>query len=158
VDANENPVIADVGVVVIAEYPYVEWTGDNAFLAVDPADVAMINRMRERSEKLIIILLSGRPVIISDILMTADAFVAAWLPGTEGQGVADVLFGDKPFVGRLPYTWPRTIEQLPFDFANLPDEGCGAPLFPFGYGLTVEDDSAAEPWLELAAVCQAGSD
>lgn len=158
VDANDNPVIADVGIVVVAEYPYVEWTGDNAFLAVDPADVAMINRMRERSEKLIIILLSGRPVIISDILMTADAFVAAWLPGTEGQGVADVLFGDKPFVGRLPYTWPRTIEQLPFDFANLPAEGCGAPLFPFGYGLTVEDDGAAEPWLELAAACQTGSD
>lgn len=151
-DANGNPIIADVGIVVIAEFPYAEWHGDNAFLDIDPADVAIIERMRERSERLIVILLSGRPMIISDFLLTTDAFVAAWLPGTEGQGIANVLFGDQPFVGRLPYTWPRTIEQIPFDFGSLPQEGCAAPLFPFGYGLTVEN--AASPWLELAAECQ----
>jgi beta-glucosidase len=154
-DENDNPIIADVGIVVIAEFPYAEGEGDNAFLDIDPADAAIIERMRERSDKLIVILLSGRPMIISDFLMTADAFVAAWLPGTEGEGIANVLFGDQPFTGRLPYTWPRAIEQIPFDFDNLPDDGCDAPLFPFGYGLTVEDTTSR--WLELAAECQAES-
>jgi beta-glucosidase len=74
-----------------------------------------------------------------------DALVAAWLPGTEGQGIADVLFGDVPFTGKLPYTWPRSSEQLPFDFKNLPKEGCGAPLFPFGYGLSASDPTPVIP-------------
>ena len=52
--------------------------------------------------------------------------------------MADVLFGDKPFTGTLPYTWPRMVQQLPFDFANLPTEGDDAPPYPFGYGLTTE--------------------
>ncbi len=95
----------------------------------------MIERVRARSHKLVVILISGRPVIIIDQLRIADAFVAAWLPGTEGQGVADVLFGDYPFSGKLPYTWPRSMDQIPFDFENLPTEGHDAPLFPFGYGL-----------------------
>lgn len=151
-DANGDPIIADVGIVVLAEFPYVEWHGDSAFLDLDPANAAIIERVRERSEKLIIVLLSGRPVMISDYLLASDAFVAAWLPGTEGAGITDVLFGDQPFVGRLPYTWPRSIDQIPFDFANLPQTGCDAPLFPFGYGLTSEDTGS--PWLELAAECQ----
>jgi beta-glucosidase len=154
-DADGNPIIADVGIVVIGEYPYSEWEGDNAFLNIDRADVAVINRMRERSETLIVILLSGRPMIISDILFAGDAFVAAWLPGTEGDGITDVLFGDMPFTGRLPYTWPRSIEQIPFDFDNLPQEGCDAPLFPFNYGLTTADP--ASPWLDLAADCLTAS-
>jgi len=153
VDENDNPVIADVGIVVLAELPYAEWEGDNAFLDIDPAEVMMIERMQERSEKVIVILLSGRPMIISDLLLEADAFVAAWLPGTEGNGITDVLFGDVPFTGKLPYTWPRTIEQIPFDFDNLPDEGCDSPLFPYGYGLTVDNPSS--PWLDLAAECVA---
>lgn len=151
-DANGDPLIADVGIVVLAEFPYVEWHGDSAFLDLDPANASIIQRVRERSEKLIIVLLSGRPVMITEYLLQSDAFVAAWLPGTEGAGVTDVLFGDQPFVGRLPYTWPRSIDQIPFDFANLPQIGCDAPLFPFGYGLTNED--ADSPWLELAAECQ----
>ena len=89
-----------------------------------------------------VILLSGRPLVITEHLAASDAFVAAWLPGTEGQGVADVLFGDYPFVGKTPFSWPRSNEQIPFDFANLPAAGCAAPLFPFGYGL---DASAGGP-------------
>jgi beta-glucosidase len=152
-DANNEPVTADVGIVVIAEPPYAEWFGDSAFLDLDPAETTVIDRVRARSERLIVILLSGRPVIITDMLLTSDAFVAAWLPGTEGDGITDVLFGDHPFTGRLPYTWPRTIAQIPFDFASIPQSGCDAPLFPFGYGLTFEETTS--PWLALAAECQA---
>jgi len=151
-DENDEPIIADVGIVVIGELPYAEWEGDNAFLDIDPAEVEIVARMRERSERLVVVLLSGRPMIITDLLPTADAFVAAWLPGTEGDGVTDVLFGDEDFVGRLPYTWPRDIEQIPFDFDNLPEDGCDAPLFPYGYGLTFEQTDS--PWLDLAAECR----
>jgi beta-glucosidase len=73
---------------------------------------------------------------MTDQIDLADAVIAAWLPGTEGQGIADNLFGDHPFTGKLPYTWPRSMEQIPFDFAHLPAEGQAAPLFPFGFGLT----------------------
>jgi beta-glucosidase len=89
----------------------------------------MINRVRERSKKLVLVLVSGRPLIITDELEQADAVVAAWLPGTEGEGVADVLLGDAPFTGKLPFTWPRSMEQVPL--ANAKEN----PLFPFGYGL-----------------------
>jgi beta-glucosidase len=134
-DASGSPLIADVGIVVVGELPYAEGVGDNPNLALTQEEQELIQAVRERSKTLVVVLVSGRPMVITDQLKVSDAFVAAWLPGTEGQGVADVLFGDKPFTGRLPYTWPRTIEQIPFDFTNLPTEGCDAPLFPFGYGL-----------------------
>jgi beta-glucosidase len=76
-------------------------------------------------------------MVVTDPLAGWDAFVAAWLPGTEGEGVAEVLFGSRPFTGKLSFTWPRSNAQLPFDFANLPTGDAG-PLFPFGYGLTTK--------------------
>jgi len=117
-----------VGIVVVGEMPYAEGVGDRADLSLSAADVALIETMRARSEKLVVILISGRPMIVTDQLPLADAFVAAWLPGTEGQGIADVLFGDVPFSGKLPYTWPKSIEQVPHKQGD-------DPLFPFGYGL-----------------------
>ena len=70
------------------------------------------------------------------------AWVAAWLPGTESRGIADVLFGDYPFTGKLSYSWPRSNEQLPININNSADKtGCAAPLFPFGYGLEYGDPS-----------------
>jgi beta-glucosidase len=144
-DASGNPAIADVGIVVVGERPYAEGVGDKADLSLTEADADLVQRMRERSKKLVVILISGRPMIITDQLRLADAFVAAWLPGTEGQGVADVVFGDVPFTGKLSYTWPRSMDQIPFDFTRLPAEGCGAPLFPFGYGL----DTTSSQNLEL---------
>jgi len=152
-DENEEALIADVGIAVISEFPYVEWEGDNAFLEVSETDVAMVERMRERSEKLIVILISGRPILITEQLLVADAFVAAWLPGTEGDGVAEVLFGNVPFVGQLPYTWPRHLGQIPFDFDDLPTTGCDAPLFPFGYGLTDDNQDTSSSWIALAQEC-----
>ena len=126
---------ADFGIVVIGERPYAEGYGDSDDLSVNST---LIERMGERAEKVVVILLSGRPMIITEKLPLADAWVAAWLPGTEGDGVAEVLFGQYPFTGKLSYTWPRSMDQLPFDFKNLPEQGCDGPLFDYGYGLSVE--------------------
>lgn len=128
-DQNGHLAQADIGLVVVGEEPYAEGRGDKADLSLSDADINLIERVRERSKKLVVILISGRPLIITDQLASTDAFVAAWLPGTEGQGVADVLFGDYAFTGKLSYTWPRSMEQVP-----LPDGE--EPLFPFGFGLT----------------------
>jgi beta-glucosidase len=134
-DPQGNLLIADVGIAVVGEKPYAEAKGDAGNLALSEADAALIARMRERSKKLVVILISGRPMIITEQLNVADAFVAAWLPGSEGAGVADVLFGDKTFTGKLPFTWPRNMDQIPFDLKNRSATGPNAPLFPFGYGL-----------------------
>ena len=120
--------IADVGIAVVGENPYAEGVGDREDLGLSSADVQLIERMREHSKRLVVILLSGRPMIITDQLPLADAWVAAWLPGTEGAGVADLLFGDYPFTGRLPYAWPRSMDQVPH---KQGDEA----LYPLGYGL-----------------------
>jgi beta-glucosidase len=136
---------ADVAIVVVGEKPYAEGRGDNENPALSKNDLELIQRVREQAEKVLVILISGRPLVITEALPYTDAFIAAWLPGTEGQGVADVLFGNQPFTGKLPFTWQRSSGQLPFDFANLPSEGCDAPLFPYGYGL---DSSVIAP-LEL---------
>ena len=98
--------------------------------------MALIGRVRARSKKLIVILVSGRPMIITDQLASADAFVAAWLPGLEGEGVADDLFGDKPFTGKLSFTWPRSMDQAADQLEQ--QHGSSKPLFPFGYGLTTK--------------------
>ncbi len=137
-DAQGRQLLADVGVAVAAERPYAEGVGDSADLALPPADLAMVQRMRDSSRRLVVVVLAGRPVDITDLLPLADAVVVAWLPGSEGAGVADGLFGHSPFTGTLPYTWPRSADQLPFNFANLPAEGSAAPLFPAGFGLTSE--------------------
>jgi beta-glucosidase len=136
---------ADVGIAVVGEQPYAEGVGDSLNLDLSSSDVALIQSVKEHSKNTVVILISGRPLVVTKQLGLMDALVAAWLPGTEGQGITDVLFGDAPFTGKLPYTWPRSSEQLPFDFKNLRMEGCEAPLFPFGYGLSTSDPSLAIP-------------
>jgi beta-glucosidase len=127
---------ADIGIVVVGESPYAEGVGDQKDLSLAKEDVNAITNTRAHVKKLIVILLSGRPMVITDQFKGADAWVAAWLPGTEGEGITDVLFGDYPFVGKLPYSWPRSNAQLPINKNNSSDKtGCEAPLFPFGYGL-----------------------
>jgi beta-glucosidase len=125
--------MADVGVAVVAEEPYAEGLGDREDLTLTDGDVTLIEQMRARCNRLIVIVISGRPLILTEQLPKIDGLVAAWLPGTEGAGVADVLFGDYPFTGKLPYSWPHSMSQIP-----MPTEGDSAPLFPFGYGLEVE--------------------
>lgn len=126
---------ADVGILVVGETPYAEGVGDireSAQLALSEEDVAAFNTMKAAGIPVVVVLVSGRPMIIGEVLDEADAFIAAWLPGTEGDGVADVLFGDYNPTGKLPYTWPRTAEQLPL---SLDDEDAD-PLFAYGYGLS----------------------
>ena len=128
--------MADYGIVVVGETPYAEGYGDRENLSLSNDDMAIILKMREHAKKLVIILLSGRPMIITDQYQVADAWVAAWLPGTEGEGVTDVLFGSLPFTGKLSYTWPRFNRQMPIN-KNSPtgSNPCETPLFPYGYGL-----------------------
>lgn len=134
---DESPLVADVGIVVIAEKPYAEGVGDKADISLTEAEVKLITQAKKQSKSLVVILLSGRPRVITEQLPLADAWVAAWLPGTEGGGIADVLFGDFPFTGKLSYSWPRSNDQLPININNSANKtGCDAPLFPFGYGLT----------------------
>ncbi|MFN2164928.1 MAG: glycoside hydrolase family 3 protein, partial [Anaerolineae bacterium] len=120
--------LADVGIVVLGEQPYAEGEGDRADLNLSEADIVLLQRVRSRCKRLVLILISGRPLIITEQLPWTDALVAAWLPGTEGDGVAQVLFGDYPFTGKMPHTWPRSMEQIP----RQPEDEA---LFPLGYGL-----------------------
>ena len=129
--AGDEP--APVGIVVVGETPYAEGWGDSDTLRLTEQDRLTIARMRQRCARLVVVLLSGRPLLINDELAQADAFVAAWLPGTEAQGIADLLFGDAPFTGRLSYSWPHNLEQVPLKALQ---ESAEPPLFPFGYGLS----------------------
>ncbi|MCO5190034.1 MAG: glycoside hydrolase family 3 C-terminal domain-containing protein [Anaerolineae bacterium] len=128
IDADE-PIVC-IG--VVGEEPYAEGLGDSETLRLPVTDLRTVNRLAETCDQLVVVLVSGRPLLIADRVADWDALVAAWLPGTEGQGVADVLFGDKPFTGKTAFTWPLSADQLPLDFTTITDE---AVLFPFGYGL-----------------------
>jgi beta-glucosidase len=129
---------ADVGVVVIGEPPYAEGNGDTGELALAAEDIAAFDNMRSAGIPVVVILISGRPLVLGDVLEEADAVIAAWLPGTEGQGVADVIFGDYAPTGKLSFTWPQSVSQLPINVGDTDYE----PLFPFGFGLTYEDEPA----------------
>jgi beta-glucosidase len=115
---------------VVGEPPYAEGKGDSATLGLPAGENRVLRRLEQACAKLVVILVSGRPIVVTDYVNQWDALVAAWLPGTEGQGVADVLFGDVPFSGRLPVTWPASTDQLPLGSSTE------APLFPSGFGLT----------------------
>ncbi len=122
---------ADVGIVVIGETPYAEGAGDNNTLTLSAADQSAITTMKASGIPVVVLLVSGRPLILGSALTQADAFVAAWLPGTEGRGVTDVLFGDYNFTGKLPHSWPRSIQQVPINYGAAAYD----PLFPYGFGL-----------------------
>jgi beta-glucosidase len=122
---------ADLGIVVIGETPYAEWMGDRQSLELSEEDIAVVEKMKQAGLPVVVIVISGRPLIIDKVIDKADAFVAAWLPGTEGRGVTDVLFGDFKFVGKLSFSWPRSMDQIPI---NVGDKDYD-PLFKFGHGL-----------------------
>jgi beta-glucosidase len=123
---------ADVGVVVIGETPYAEGKGDRIDLTISKEDAAAVATMKAAGIPVVVVVLSGRPLILGDVAEQADALVAAWLPGTEGGGVTDVLFGDAKPTGKLSFTWPRSMDQIPLGHNKAP---AGNPLFPLGFGL-----------------------
>jgi beta-glucosidase len=99
---------------------------------LDPADVNAVMAMKNAGLPVVVVVLSGRPVILDKIVEQADAIVAAWLPGSEGQGVADVLFGDYQPTGKLSFAWPRSMSQIP----RQPGGTAESPLYPFNHGLS----------------------
>src|SRR5436853_4154546 len=103
---------ADVVVIVLSEPPYAEFQGDKADIdTLPPADFALLDQAKTAGKKVVAIVMAGRPALIANHLKSADAWVMAWLPGTEGDGVADVLFGDVKPTGKLSHYWPKTNEQ-----------------------------------------------
>lgn len=120
-------------IVVVGELPYAETDGDSTNLTIPDPGPSVIKNVCG-SVKCVVILITGRPVVIQPYLPKIDALVAAWLPGTEGNGVSDVLFGDYGFSGKLPHTWFKNVDQLPMNVGDRYYD----PLYPFGYGLTTK--------------------
>lgn len=142
--AGEFHTRPDVAIVVFGESPYAEYAGDVPTLEYSPADkreLALLKRLRALDVPVVAVFLSGRPLWANAEINAADSFVAAWLPGPEGGGIADVLFRDPEgavhydFQGKLPFSWPGTPRPPGVD--GRPGE---PPLFAFGYGLTYADD------------------
>nr|WBO80540.1 CIA30 family protein [Streptomyces sp. SBE_14.2] len=133
-DASAPTAGHDVGVVVVGETPYAEGVGDvgnGHDLELSAADQAAVDKVCA-AMKCAVLIVSGRPQLIGDRLADIDALVASWLPGTEGDGVADVLYGKRPFTGQLPVTWPKSEAQLPINVGDASYD----PQFPYGWGLT----------------------
>jgi beta-glucosidase len=142
---------SDVGVVVVGETPYSEGFGDvgGPRWGYDPGDggvlrpvkdmklsaddSAAVDKVCAEASRCVVVVVSGRPLILDPAqLSNVDALVAAWLPGSEGTGVADPLFGKVPYTGKLPVTWPRSLAQEPINVGDASYD----PLYPFGYGLS----------------------
>ncbi len=131
----------DVAIVVFGEDPYAEFQGDRADLMFDDArgSLAILQRLKAAGVPTVSVFLSGRPLWVSRHINASDAFVAAWLPGSEGGGVADVLIGKHDFRGRLPFSWPADARGEPINVGDA----AYRPLYPYGFGLTFKDRSAA---------------
>ena len=128
----DNLLGSDVIVVAIGEKPYTEGVGDRDALLLSKEDKELLEKVKRAKIPYIVILISGRPMIINEELDNSHAFIAAWLPGTEGAGISDVLFGDFDFTGKLSMTWPRSMKQIPINFGDNDYD----PLFEFGFGLS----------------------
>jgi len=122
----------DAAIVVVGENPYTEMQGDSDSLFLSSKDKQTIANVKSLNIPYTIVLITGRPLIVTDEIEDADAFVVAWLPGTEGNGVSDVLFGDVSPSGKLSFSWPVDMANVPVNF----DDEDYNPLFKLGYGLT----------------------
>lgn len=144
---SETP---DVAIIVFGEQPYAEFAGDKRDLVFrDETGLALLNKFAAEDIPTVAVFLSGRPLWMNREINSADAFAAAWLPGGEGAGVADVLFGDREATGRLSFSWPSACGGTPVNSAD------GA-LFPVGYGLSLDADGALAPLDETCEALQAG--
>jgi beta-glucosidase len=123
---------ANVGIVVVGEKPYSEMQGDKESLQLDKQDLKAIENIRKAGVPVVVVVVSGRPLIIENEVDKWDGLIAAWLPGSEGKGVTDVLFGDYNPTGRLSVSWPRNMDQIPINFGDPKYD----PLFEYGFGLS----------------------
>jgi len=130
---------ADVAVAVIGETPYAEGQGDRDDLNLSTEDIELVRTLKKAGIPVIVVLISGRPMLLNPILPFCDAVIAAWLPGTEGKGISDVLFGDYQPKGLLSNSWPNSMSQIPVNFGDTNYN----PLFDYGYGITSLANSAA---------------
>jgi beta-glucosidase len=143
--ASNIPNDAEVIVVVVGEEPYAEALGDNANPTLSSEHQALISQCAAANKKVVGILITGRPLIITNDIKKCDAFVVAWLPGSQGGGVADVVFNvnKEDFTGTLSHTWPISVDQIPINTGNYGDRvggGDRTPLFPYGYGIRLNGE------------------
>nr|WP_299338399.1 glycoside hydrolase family 3 N-terminal domain-containing protein [Allomuricauda sp.] len=140
-NASEKHDDAQVAIIVIGEQPYAEFFGDighesnELTLTLIEEHQRYVDHYRKPGIQIVVVLISGRPMMVTDEIEKSDAFVAAWLPGSEGDGIAEVLFGAYGFKGKLPHSWPKSMDNFRGKYGpNFWDESI-KPLFPFGYGL-----------------------
>jgi beta-glucosidase len=128
---------ARVVIVVVGEEPYAEWEGDSANASLAADEARLVRTVEATRTPVVLVLVSGRPLMIAPLIRGADAFVMAYLPGSEGgSAVADVLFGRVQARGRLPFTWPASIRDVPMALNQRLDGQPATPLFGLGAGLT----------------------
>jgi beta-glucosidase len=123
---------ANVAVAVIGEAPYAEGMGDRTDLTIPAAQAQVVQNLKAAGLTTVVVLIAGRPMILDPILPYADAIVMAWLPGSEGAGVTDVLMGDYHPTGKLPHSWPRSMAQIPINVGDAVYD----PLYAYDFGLT----------------------
>ena len=140
-DATKNHFDADVAIIVVGEIPYAEFFGDIGHesnqlqLTLTEKHKKYINTYADKGVKTVVVLISGRPLVVTEDIDKSDAFVAAWLPGSEGDGVAEVLFGDYNFKAKLPHSWPKSVEDYNGKYGPNFWDNSIEPLFKLGYGL-----------------------
>ena len=128
-DVDKN---TDLIIVAIGEKPYAEMNGDRESLDLSKNDIELVNKLSKSGKPIVMVLISGRPMILEPILDKCDAILAAWLPGSEGAGISDVLFGDYSPTAKLSFSWPKSMKQIPINFGDTNYD----PLYRFGHGLT----------------------
>lgn len=140
--AKEEIYDADIAIVVVGETPYAEFMGDirdstsNYQLILTKEHQRYIESYSKKVDNVIVVLVSGRPLVVTDQINISDAFVAAWYPGSEGKGVAEVLFGSYNFTGKLPHSWPKSVADFDGKYGPNFWDNSITPLYEFGYGLT----------------------
>jgi beta-glucosidase len=145
----------DAAVVVFGETPYAEFMGDQSDVALhhDNAEsLDLLKKLKAQGIPVVAVLLSGRPLYVNPQINAADAFVAAWLPGSEGEGVADVLLGRRDFSGKLGFSWPRRPDQTPLNVGDAAYD----PQFAYGYGLSYASPAKTPALAEVAETIRYG--
>ncbi|NNC33819.1 MAG: glycoside hydrolase family 3 C-terminal domain-containing protein, partial [Croceitalea sp.] len=141
-NASGNHTDADVAIIVVGETPYAEFFGDiggevDAYqLTLTAEHKNYIDTYVNMGVKVVVLLISGRPLVVTSELEKADAFIAAWLPGSEGDGIAEVLFGEYNFTGKLPHSWPKSVEDYHGKYGPNFFVDAIKPLFSYNYGLS----------------------